>query len=132
MRERQIWQCEELGNNDTTLKAVLAAFRLEGVQGIESQQALTAYIEGLEDEDLKRMCAMDKEAALQIFTDCLGAVRAAEKYSEWENEDIKRVNEILRRELMLARCKADLYNFYTEQGEIQKNEADRRKEKKGK
>lgn len=132
MRKGQIWQHKELGNNLAALKAVLAAFRIEGVQGIESQQALTAYIEGLKDEDLKRMCAIDKEAALQIFVDCLGVVKTAEKYSEWENEETKRVNEALKRELMLARCKADLYDFYTEQGEIPKNEADRRKEKKGK
>lgn len=129
-------QLYKQAGNSIVKNVLMAIFgklmEIEGVQGIESQQALTAYIEGLKDEDLKRMCAADKEAALQIFTDCFGAARTAEKYSEWENEDIKRVNEILRRELMLARCKADLYDFYTEQGEIPKNEADRRKEKKGK
>lgn len=132
MGEEQIWQCKELGRDTRTLRSVLSAFRVEGVQGIESQQALTAYIGSLEDRDLERMCAIDKEAALQIFVDCIGVVKTAEKYSEWENEETKRVNEALRRELMIARCKADLYDFYADQGKVHKEKTDKRKEKKGK
>lgn len=86
MREGQIWQLKELGSGEDALKAVIYEFRTKGVQGIESQQALTAYIGNLKDEELRKMCIIDREAALQILADCFGVVYAAEKYGEWKKE----------------------------------------------
>lgn len=80
MGEVQLWQAKEgLGTDAETLERVLHVFRSEGVQGINSQQALNAYIGRLSDDSLRNMCAIDKEAALQIFVDCFGVHMAFNK-----------------------------------------------------
>ena len=79
MGEVQLWQAEDLGTDKETLERVLHVFRSDGVQGIESQQALERYIGKLSDDRLRDMCVIDEEAALQLFVDCFGARMAFEK-----------------------------------------------------
>ena len=45
MGEVQLWQSDGLGTDKDTLEKVLRIFRNDGVQGIQSQQALNAYIQ---------------------------------------------------------------------------------------
>lgn len=79
MSEKQIWQAEGLGTDKGTVETVLRIFTSDGVQGIESQQALERYIGKLSDDRLRDMCVIDEEAALQLFVDCFGARMAFEK-----------------------------------------------------
>lgn len=79
MSEKQIWQAEGLGTDKGTVETVLRIFASDGVQGIESQQALERYIGKLSDDRLRDMCVIDEEAALQLFVDCFGARMAFEK-----------------------------------------------------
>lgn len=58
---------------------MLHVFRSDGVQGINSQQALNRYIKKLSDDSLRNMCAIDEETALQLFVDCFGVRMAFEK-----------------------------------------------------
>lgn len=76
MGEVQLWQADGLGTDKETLEKVLRIFRSDGVQGIESQQALNRYIGKLSDDSLRGMYCIDEETALQLFVDCFG-VRAA-------------------------------------------------------
>ena len=66
MGEVQLWQSDGLGTDKDTLEKVLRIFRNDGVQGIQSQQALNAYIQKLDDSKLKEMYEIDEEAAIQI------------------------------------------------------------------
>lgn len=75
MGEVQLWQADGLGTDKETLEKVLRIFRSDGVQGIESQQALNRYIGKLSDDSLRGMYCIDEETALQLFVDCFG-VRA--------------------------------------------------------
>lgn len=79
MGEVQLWQAEGLGADKETLERVLHVFRSDGVQGINSQQALNRYIKKLSDDSLRNMCAIDGETALQLFVDCFGVRMAFEK-----------------------------------------------------
>ena len=79
MGEVQLWQAEGLGADKETLERVLHVFRSDGVQGINSQQALNRYIKKLSDDSLRNMCAIDEETALQLFVDCFGVRMAFEK-----------------------------------------------------
>lgn len=79
MGEVQLWQAEGLGEDKETLERVLHVFRSDGVQGINSQQALNRYIKKLSDDSLRNMCAIDEETALQLFVDCFGVRMAFEK-----------------------------------------------------
>lgn len=79
MGEVQLWQAEGLGADKKTLERVLHVFRSDGVQGINSQQALNRYIKKLSDDSLRNMCAIDEETALQLFVDCFGVRMAFEK-----------------------------------------------------
>lgn len=63
MGEVQLWQAEGLGADKETLERVLHVFRSDGVQGINSQQALNRYIKKLSDDSLRNMCAIDEETA---------------------------------------------------------------------
>lgn len=72
-------QAEGLGADKETLERVLHVFRSDGVQGINSQQALNRYIKKLSDDSLRNMCAIDEETALQLFVDCFGVRMAFEK-----------------------------------------------------
>ena len=77
MGEVQLWQADGLGTDKETLEKVLRIFRNDGVQGIESQQALESYIKKLDDNSLWEMYEIDEEATQQIFTDCFGVMFAA-------------------------------------------------------
>lgn len=79
MGEKQLWQSEGLGADGNTLERVLRAFKREGVQGINSQQALNEYIGELSDDCLRKMCEIDEETALQLFVDCFGVHMAFDK-----------------------------------------------------
>lgn len=76
MRKKQIWQDDGLGTDKETLKKVLRIFRSDGVQGVESERALTGYISTLSDSSLMDLCEIDKETAVQILADCFGAYKA--------------------------------------------------------
>lgn len=103
MGEMQLWQSDGLGTDKDTLKKVLNIFKKDGVQGMESQQALNRYIQQLDDSGLWQMYRIDKEAALQIFADCFGVVFTAEKYSEWQNDTFKKAIDILIKEKETAK-----------------------------
>ena len=79
MKEVQLWQAEGLGAERHTLEKVLRIFESDGVQGIESQQALNGYIGKLSDDSLRNMLCIDKETALQPFVDCFGVSVAFDK-----------------------------------------------------
>ena len=79
MSKKQIWQAEGLGADKGTVETVLRIFASDGVQGIESQQALERYIGKLSDDRLRDMCAIDEETALQLLVDCFGVRMAFEK-----------------------------------------------------
>lgn len=81
MKEVQLWQYEGLGVDADTLEKVISHFKSEGVQGIESQQALNRYVKKMGDTSLRKMYEIDKEAAIQITIDCLGASEAFHKYA---------------------------------------------------
>lgn len=76
MGEVQIWQVEGLGTDEGTLERVLHTFKTEGIQGVESQMALIEYVGRLSDGNLRDMCEIDKETALQLFVDCFGVHKA--------------------------------------------------------
>ena len=80
MGEMQLWQSDGLGTDKDTLKKVLNIFKNDGVQGMESQQALKNYIEKLGSSDLEKMYEIDPETTLQILVDCFGASKAFYKY----------------------------------------------------
>ena len=61
MGEVQLWQADGLGTNKETLEKVLRIFRSDGVQGIESQQALNGYIEKLSNDSLQNMYEIDED-----------------------------------------------------------------------
>lgn len=79
MSEKQIWQVKGLETSRRAVETVLHTFARDGVQGIESQQALVKYVKRLSDDSLRDMCAIDKETALQLFVDCFGVRMAFEK-----------------------------------------------------
>lgn len=79
MGEVQLWQAEGLGADKETLERVIHVFRSDGVQGINSQQALNRYIKKLSDDSLRNMCAIDEETALRLFVDCFGVRMAFDK-----------------------------------------------------
>lgn len=81
MGEVQLWQADGLGKDKETLEKVLRIFRSDGVQGIESQQALNGYIERLSNDSLQNMYEIDEEATIQILVDCFGAVAAFHKFA---------------------------------------------------
>lgn len=97
MGKTQLWQSDGLASNKETLEEVIRTFRSDGVQGIESQQALESYIKKLPESSLREMCRIDAEAALQILADCFGVLYAAEKYSGWRNEAYARLDELPER-----------------------------------
>lgn len=82
MGEIQLWQVDGLGTDKSTLEKVIRIFRGDGVQGIQSQQALTQYIRKMSDSTLREMYAIDKETTLQIWVDCFGAAAAFENYAK--------------------------------------------------
>lgn len=79
MSEKQIWQVKGLETSRRAVETVLRTFARDGVQGIESQQALVKYVKRLSDDSLRDMCAIDEETALQLFVDCFGVRMAFEK-----------------------------------------------------
>ena len=96
MGEVQLWQSDGLGTDKDTLEKVLRIFRNDGVQGIQSQQALNAYIQKLDDSKLKEMYEIDEEAAIQILVDCFGAAVAFRKFAliaEYISVNIKELRE---------------------------------------
>lgn len=107
MKEVQLWQAEGLGTERHTLEKVLRIFKSDGVQGVESQQALSAYIQKLDDSKLREMYEISKETALQLFADCFGVVFAAEKYSKWNNDIIRKAIDILEKEKETAKQEAE-------------------------
>ena len=107
MGEVQIWQSDGLGTDKDTLGKVLRIFKSDGVQGIQSQQALNAYIRRLDDSKLREMYKIDGETALQLFVDCFGVSCTAEKYSKWENETIRLAVDILIKEKETAEQEAE-------------------------
>jgi len=76
MGEVQLWQSDGLGVDKHTLEKVLRIFKSDGVQGIESQQALERYIKTLSHSSIRNMCEIDEDAAMQILVDCYGASKA--------------------------------------------------------
>lgn len=84
MGKVQLWQVDGLGTNKETLEKVLRIFRSDGVQGIESQQALNGYIQKLDDSCIREMYWIDAEATLQMLVDCYGAIVAFQKYVKAE------------------------------------------------
>lgn len=78
MRYKQIWQQEGCGTDAQTLKNIVREFKEQGVQGIESQQALTTYIKRLDANRMAAMYQMDKDAVLQMMIDCVGVKEAFE------------------------------------------------------
>ncbi len=107
MKEVQLWQAKGLGTERHTLEKVLRIFESDGVQGIESQQALSAYIQKLDDCKLREMYEISKETALQLFADCFGVVFAAEKYSKWNNDILRKAIDILTKEKETAEQEAE-------------------------
>lgn len=107
MGEVQIWQSDGLGTDKDTLGKVLRIFKSDGVQGIQSQQALNAYIRRLDDSKLREMYKIDGETALQLFVDCFGVSCTAEKCSKWENETIRLAVDILIKEKETAEQEAE-------------------------
>lgn len=84
MSEKQIWQAEGLGTDKGTVETVLRIFASDGVQGIESQQALNRYIQKLDDNCIREMNWIDAEATLQMLVDCYGVTVAFQKYVKAE------------------------------------------------
>lgn len=84
MGEVQLWQADGLGTDKETLEKVLHIFRSDGVQGIESQQALNRYIQKLDDNCIREMDWIDAEATLQMLVDCYGVTVAFQKYVKAE------------------------------------------------
>ncbi len=84
MGEVQLWQADGLGTDKETLEKVLRIFRSDGVQGIESQQALNRYIQKLDDNCIREMNWIDAEATLQMLVDCYGVTVAFQKYVKAE------------------------------------------------
>lgn len=84
MGEVQLWLDEGLGADKETLERVLHVFRNDGVQGIESQQALNRYIHKLDDKCIQEMNWIDAEATLQMLVDCYGVTVAFQKYVKAE------------------------------------------------
>lgn len=76
MGEIQIWQKDGVGTDDETLRRIIREFRENGVQGINSQQSLSMFIERMGDKQIDFMLEMDEETTLQILVDCVGAVAA--------------------------------------------------------
>ena len=107
MGEVQLWQADGLGTDKETLEKVLRIFRSDGVQGIESQQALESYIKKLDDNSLWEMYEIDEEATQQIFTDCFGVMFAAKKYSKWVEETLKTAIDCLQKEKEIAEQEAE-------------------------
>lgn len=130
MGEVQLWQCDGLGTDRSALEKVIRIFRSDGVQGIQSQQALENYMEKLSGDSLREMYGIDAEATLQILADCFGAKYAAEKYSEWQNNVLEKKRQYWKAEYetaretakelknALAHYKADLYDFYAQAGKV--------------
>ena len=108
MKEVQLWQAEGLGTERHTLEKVLRIFESDGVQGVESQQALSAYIQKLDDSKLREKYEISKETALQLFADCFGVVYAAEKYSKWNNDTLRKAIDILNKEKETAEQEAEV------------------------
>jgi len=107
MGEVQLWQSDGLGADRDALEKVLRIFKRDGTQGMESQQALNAYIRKLDDSKLREMHEIDKETALQLFADCFGVSLAAKKYSKWENDAIRKAVDILKKEKETAEREAE-------------------------
>lgn len=84
MSEKQIWQVKGLETSRRAVETVLHTFSRDGVQGIESQQALVKYVKRLSDDSLRDMCAIDEETALQLLVDCYGVTVAFQKYVKAE------------------------------------------------
>ncbi|MCM1217253.1 MAG: hypothetical protein NC548_22360 [Lachnospiraceae bacterium] len=82
MGEVQLWQTDGLGADRDTLEKVIRIFKSDGVQGIESQQALEKYIKTLSHSSIRDMCEIDEDAAMQILVDCCGASKAFTKAAD--------------------------------------------------
>ena len=96
MKEVQLWQVKGLGAEKHTLEKVIHAFKSDGVQDAESQQALERYIKALSDDSLRDMYEIDEETAIQILVDCLGSAAAFRKYAltvEYISANIKELKE---------------------------------------
>lgn len=72
----QIWQKEGCGTDNATIMKIIKEFRENGVQGLNSCQALTAYIQKLSDISLEVMLRSDEATTLQILVDTEGAQAA--------------------------------------------------------
>ncbi len=72
----QIWQQDGCGTDNATILKVVKEFRENGVQGLNSCAALTAYMQKLSDLSLEVMLRTDEEATLQILVDTEGAPAA--------------------------------------------------------
>lgn len=81
MGEIQPWQSDGLGTNKKDLERVVNTFKLDGVCGIKSEQALRKYITKLGDNCLREMYQIDEETTVQILVDCFGAVKAFHKFA---------------------------------------------------
>lgn len=107
MGEVQLWQSEGLGVDRNTLERVIHIFKTDGVQGINSQHALNAYIQRLSDSKLREMYEISEETTLQILADCSGIAFAAEKYSKWQNDTYRKAIDILIKEKETAEQEAE-------------------------
>lgn len=80
MGEIQIWQKDGCGTDESTIRRVIGEFRENGVQGINSQQCLSNYIQKLSKEEIFAMYDIDEEVTLQILVDSLGVKEAFKRY----------------------------------------------------
>ena len=77
----QIWEKEGCGTDNATLLKIVKEFRENGVQGLNSCAALTAYVQKLSDLSIEVMLRSDEEATLQILVDTEGAAAAFKRLS---------------------------------------------------
>lgn len=77
----QIWEKEGCGTDNATLLKIVKEFRENGVQGLNSCAALTAYMQKLSDLSIEVMLRSDEEATLQILVDTEGAAAAFKRLS---------------------------------------------------
>ena len=77
----QIWEKDGCGTDNATLLKIVKEFRENGVQGLNSCAALTAYMQKLSDLSIEVMLRSDEEATLQILVDTEGAAAAFKRLS---------------------------------------------------
>lgn len=77
----QIWEKDGCGTDNATLLKIVKEFRENGVQGLNSCAALTAYMQKLSDLSIEVMLRTDEEATLQILVDTEGATAAFKRLS---------------------------------------------------